>query len=87
MGAFVISPLPSLLLEELRAVGSLGSTGATPLPRYYEPHRHLLVFGRLPGVAGYMTYLAPPISRWDEEGFSSCVTRPCHRAVSSTPPE
>src|SRR5690606_7245585 len=26
------------------------------------------------GVTGYTTYLAPPISRRDTEGFSSCVT-------------
>jgi len=38
-----------MLKEALRAVGSLGSTGVTPLPRYYGPHRHPLVFSRLPG--------------------------------------
>src|SRR5204862_2178979 len=48
--------------------------------------RHPLVFGRLPGVAGYTAYLAPAISRRDEEGFSSCSACPCHRAVASTPP-
>ncbi len=46
-----------------------------------------LVFGRLPGCAGYTAYLSPPISRRDEEGFSSCSTRPGHRAVAPTPPE
>jgi len=30
---------------------------------------------------------APPISRRGEEGFSSCLARPCHRAVAFTPPE
>src|SRR5208283_4927027 len=30
---------------------------------------------------------APAISRWDEEGFSSCSACPCHRAVASTPPK
>src|SRR5207247_8493353 len=29
----------------------------------------------------------PPISRRDEEGFSSCSTRLGHRAVAPTPPE
>jgi hypothetical protein len=52
----------------------------------YEPIRHPLVFGRLPGFAGYTAYLAPAISRRDEEGFSSCSACPCHRAVASTPP-
>jgi len=58
MGAFVISPLPPLLSETLRTAGSLGSTGVTPLPGYCEPHRHPLVFDRLPGVSGYTAYLA-----------------------------
>ena len=30
---------------------------------------------------------APPISRRDEEGFSSCLAHPCHRAAANTPPE
>ena len=34
-----------------------------------------------------MAYLAPPLSRRDEEGFSSCSTCPGHRAVAPTPPE
>ena len=29
-----------------------------------------------PGVPGYTAYPAPPISRWDEDGFSSCSTCP-----------
>ena len=47
--------------------GPLGSADITPLHRYYGPSRHPLVFGRLPGVAGYTAYLAPAISRRDEE--------------------
>ena len=54
---------------------------------HYGPIRHRLVFGRLPGASGYTTYLAPPISRWDEDGFSSCLAHPCHRAAPTTPPE
>ena len=87
MGAFVISPLPSVLVEESCAAGLLRSTGVTPLRRYYEPSRHRLVFGRLPGGAGYTTDPAPPISRRDEDGFSSCLACPCHRATPTTPPE
>ena len=30
---------------------------------------------------------APQISPRDEEGFSSCLMRPCHRAVANAPPE
>jgi hypothetical protein len=58
--------------------GPLRSADITPLPRYSGPSRHPLVFGRLPGVAGYTAYLAPAISRRDEEGFSSCSACPCH---------
>ena len=63
----------------------LCSTGVTPLRRYYEPSRRRLVFGRFPGSPGYTTYLAPPISRRDEDGFSSCSTCPCHRAAPNHP--
>src|SRR6516162_9994247 len=86
MDAFVISSLPSPMLEALQMAGSLRSTDITPLHRPSGPIRHPLVFGRLPGVAGYTAYLAPAISRRDEEGFSSCSACPCHRAVASTPP-
>ena len=66
--------------------GPLGSADITPLHSYYGPGRHLLVFGRFPGVAGYTAYLAPAISPRDEEGFSSSSVCPCHRAVAFTPP-
>src|SRR6185436_9559441 len=49
IGVFVMSPLPPVLSEELRTVGSLCSTGITPLHRYDGPLRHPLVFGRFPG--------------------------------------
>lgn len=67
--------------------GSLCSTGVTPLRRYCGPGRHLLIFGRFPGGAGYTAYLLPAISLRDEEGFSSCFACPCHRAVAFTPPK
>jgi hypothetical protein len=35
MGVFVISPLPSFLLESLPTAGPLRSTAITPFPRYY----------------------------------------------------
>jgi hypothetical protein len=53
MGAFVIAPLPPVLLEPLPTAGPLRSTDITPLLRYYWPFRHPLGFPRLPGVAGY----------------------------------
>jgi hypothetical protein len=76
-----------MLAKESCAAGPLRSTGVTPLHSYYGPSRHRLVFGRFPGTAGYTAYLAPPISRWDEDGFSSCSACPCHRATPTTPPE
>src|SRR6202165_3722394 len=57
MGAFVISPLPPVLLESLQTAGSLRSTDVTPLPRYYRPSRIPLAVHRLPGVAGYTASL------------------------------
>ena len=72
------------MLETVQMAGPLRSTAIAPLHRYYR--RHPLFFGRLPGFAGYTAYLAPAISHWDEEGFSSCSACPCHRAVASTPP-
>src|SRR5690242_9262881 len=64
--------------------GPLRSTDITPLPRYSGPSRHPLVFGRLPGVAGYTAYLAPAISRRDEEG--SPVAQHVLVTVPSLPP-
>ena len=70
-----------------RSVRPLRSAGVAPPPRYFGPIRHRLAVGRFPVVSGYTAYPAPPISRWGEEGFSSCSTCPCHRAVPTTPPE
>ena len=70
-----------------RAAGPHRSGGITHLPRYRGPLRHPLAFRPLPRCTGYRAYLAPPLSRRDEEGFSSCLTRPGHRAVALTPPE
>src|SRR2546425_3622302 len=80
MDAIVRSPLPS-------PAGPLRSAGITPPPRYLGPVRHPLAVGRFPGETGYTAYPAPPISRRDEEGFSSCLTCPARRAVAHTPPE
>jgi hypothetical protein len=60
--------------------------GITPLPRYFGPVRHPLAFDRLPGLAGYTTYLAPVGFSPGREGFASYSACPCHRAVAFTPP-
>src|SRR5450631_191311 len=87
LDVFIISPLPHILLEELQTAGPLRSTGVTRNHHYYRPIRHPLAFSPFPGFSGYKTYLAPAISRWDEEGFSSCLACPCQRDVASTPPK
>ena len=65
-----------MLSEEAQTAGSLCSTDIAPRHRYYGPFRRPLLFGRLPGLAGYTAYPAPPFSRREEEGFSSCSARP-----------
>jgi len=60
-------------------VGPLCSAGITPRPRSYGP------LSRGKPVIG--TYLTPLHGQWDEEGFSSCLMCPGHRAVALTPPE
>src|SRR4051794_15891627 len=52
-GAFVISPLPPMLLEPSQTAGSLCSTDITLFLRYYGPIRHPLAVPRFPGFAGY----------------------------------
>src|SRR5690348_8772609 len=85
MGVFIILPLPPVLSEECRTAGFLRSADITPPRRYYEPIRHPLVVGLLPGAAGYKAYPASALSGRDEEGFSSCSMCPCTRAVANHP--
>ena len=68
-----------------RTAGPYRSRDIAPLPRYRGPLRHPLAFRPFPRCGGYRAYLAPPLSRRDEEGFSSCSTRPGHRAVANHP--
>ena len=62
--------------------GPLGSTDIPPLPRYCGPSRHPLVFGRLPGFAGYTAYLAPAIVSPGRGGLLQLLSMslsPCRR--------
>ena len=77
--------LAFLIIEKLQTEGPLCSADITLLHRSYGPIRHPLAVDRLPGLAGYTIYPAPMISPRGEEGFSSCLACPCHRAVASTP--
>ena len=87
LGVFVIRPCLPYRHGNCGAAGLLGSPNITSVLRYYEPIHHRLAVSHFPGLTGYMTYPAPPISRWGEDGFSSCSACSCHRAVPNTPPE
>ena len=80
-----MSPLHPFLPKALRTARPLRSAGIAPLPRHYGPIRHRLAVSRFPVLSGYTAYPTPTISRWDEDGFSSCSTCPCHRAVPHHP--
>src|SRR4030088_2094940 len=74
LDAFVISSLPSPMVETLQMAGPLRSADITSLHRYYGPTRHPLVFGRLPGFAAYLAYLALSLNHLYKDIFSSCFT-------------
>src|SRR5260370_13408217 len=86
-GVFVISPLPSFLLESLQTAGPLRSTAITLLRSYCGPLRHTLAFHRFPWLASYTASLLLPLSSRDEEGFSRCLTCPVRLPVPTTPPQ
>ena len=86
-GAFISSPLPPIIGFDLMCskVPSLhGRYPASSLLRTWPPPFRLRATSRL---CRLYDRAAPPISRWDEDGFSSCLACPCHRAVPTTPPE
>src|ERR1022692_3402829 len=82
-----ISPLPPFLLEPLQTAGPLGSPDVTPVHRYYGPSRVPLAVHRFPGVSGYTVSLLRRFRDGTRRVFSSCLARPCHRAVPTTPPK
>src|SRR5262249_6016314 len=69
--------------------------GRYPLPRYDEPGRHRLAFGRFPGVAGYTTELlhrcldgtrtVSPVARHVRVTVLPLTTPPEWQAVSVSP--
>jgi hypothetical protein len=87
MGVFVISPVPSFLLE------SLPSSRAPWLHGYYAASQLLFAPpppSRLPPfscLASYTVSMLRHFSWRDEEGFSSCSICPYYRAVPTTPPK
>src|SRR5215471_14343553 len=86
MGAFFISPLPPLWLEFYTQQGLFALRA---LPRFFAtagPSATLSPSTDFP-VFPVIQLSAPWISPWGEEGFSSCLMRPCHRAVANAPPK
>ena len=85
---FIRRPCLPSLPEELRNswVPSLpGSYPSSSLLRTLPPP------SRHPSSSRFQPVIGRTCSRvfslWDEEGFSSCSTCPCHRAVPTTPPK
>src|SRR5262249_31295584 len=72
--------------ENPQTVGPFCPPAIPPFPHSSGPFPPPLIFSRFPGVAVYTTSLAPPVSRWDEEGFSSGSACPCAHAVAPPPP-
>ena len=85
MGGLCHPPLPPFAGRSTNS-GSLRSAALPAFLATADPSDSLSPSADFP-VSGYTAYLAPPISRRDEDGFSSCSARPCHRAVATTPPE
>ena len=83
LAVFIISsPLPFVDRKICSTVGSLRSTGITPLHRYCGPFRHPLVFDRLPGFTGYTAYLASVDFSTGRGGLLQLLSvslSPCHR--------
>src|SRR3954467_4679172 len=70
--------------------GQQGPFAPRALPRLVAtagPSAPLSPSADFPGPPVIRPTLSPPISRRGEEGFSSCSTCPCRRAVAPTPPE
>jgi hypothetical protein len=86
-GCFCHSPLPSFLLE------SLHHSRASSLHGHYPASLLLLTPpppSRRPPLSRcrrLYSFLLRGFSPRDEEGFSSCLLCPCHRAVATAPPE
>ena len=75
-------------------VGVTPTAGSSSLHGHYAVSPLLLALPAtlspsflFPGVAGYRSYLLQRFLARGEEGFSSCLMCPCHRAVANTPPK
>jgi hypothetical protein len=80
-------PCLPMLSEDYSQQGPFAPQTLLRFIAHTNPSATLSPFDSFPAVHGYRIYLAPEISLWDEEGFSSCSACPYHRAVATTPPE
>jgi len=86
MGAFIIHPCLPVSQRKCKQQGPF-----TPrtLLRFFATMGPSATLSSSTDFLGspVIRFAAPPISRRDEEGFSSCLAHPCHRAAANTPPE
>ena len=75
-GDFRLKPPNLVAVEQLQGLVQPLPTPPRPTEALSLPSPHQMA----------PAYLAPAISRWDEEGLSSYSACPCHRAVAFTPP-
>src|SRR5512142_2457511 len=82
MGAFVISPLPPLALEEYEQQGPFAPRALPRLTATAGPSATLSPPDDFPGVSGYTAGLAPPLSRAGRGGLPQLLgmsLSPCRR--------
>jgi hypothetical protein len=86
MGAFIIHPC---LPVSQRKCKQQGPFAPRTLLRFFATMGPSATLSSSTDFLGspVIRFAAPPISRRDEEGFSSCLAHPCHRATANTPPE
>ena len=85
-GAFINSPLPPWVSENCKQQGPFAPRTLLRFLATMSPSATLSSSTDFLG-SPVIRFAAPPISRRDEEGFSSCLAHPCHRAAANTPPE
>src|SRR5215813_1454019 len=82
MDAFIISSLPSLRWRHCKWQGPFAPRTLLRFIASTDPSATLSSSADFPGVAGYTAYLAPAISRRDEEGLLQLLSMslsPCCR--------
>jgi hypothetical protein len=85
-GCFYHSPLPPWVSENCKQQGPFAPR---TLLRFFATMSPSATLSSSTDFLGspVIRFAAPSISRRDEEGFSSCLAHPCHRAAANTPPE